>query len=101
MVLQKAPKRSLVWGYGSQEYIDKEVELTLLSNDGQHTSTYRTTVQYSKSTKGLFTKFNVARKRKFIAKGVGGGGSKAHLYFLHGPGDIEFKRIFTLKITIE
>ncbi len=50
MVLQKAPKRSLVWGYGSQEHIDKEVELTLLSNDGQHTSNYRTTVQYSKST---------------------------------------------------
>ena len=49
MVLQKAPKRALVWGYGSQEHLNQEIELTLQSNDGQHTSTYRTTVQYSKS----------------------------------------------------
>ncbi len=35
------------------------------------------------------TKFNIARKRKFVAKGVGR--SKAHSYFLYGPGDINFQ----------
>ena len=48
MVLQKAPKRALVWGYGDQEHINYDIILILMSNDGQHISYYRTTVQYSK-----------------------------------------------------
>ncbi len=48
MVLQKAPKRALVWGYGGHEHNSHAVTLILLSNDGQHISNYRTTAKYSK-----------------------------------------------------
>ena len=40
--------------------------------------------------RSVFIEFNVASKRKFIAKG-GGGGQKAHSYFLHMPGDIDLR----------
>ena len=40
--------------------------------------------------KGPSTKFNVARKRKFIANGAGGG-SKAHAYFLYSPDDVDLQ----------
>ena len=45
MVLQQAPKKSIVWGYADTEHIGKVVTIRLLAVDSTHESTYKTTVE--------------------------------------------------------
>ena len=49
-------------------------------------------------SKGPFRKFNVAGKRKLVAKG-GGGVRKLIHTFWHGPGDVDFKRSYAFSIS--
>ena len=44
MVLQQAPKRSVVWGYADITDASQTVSILLASNDGTHKSAYETVV---------------------------------------------------------
>ena len=44
MVLQQAPKMSVVWGYADITDVSQTVSIVLISNDGTHKSTYETIV---------------------------------------------------------